>query len=453
MSGDNNLNNENNSGNNYRKDQSNGDNQSDEGYQRNEDTGEYRINKKLDSDYDYNYNNNKPSKGRSIWRLVLKAVAFGLIVAVTFIVTNQIFYAINPDLNNGNGFLAEDDEDKFTIEQTKIIEDNIADTDVTQVAETTMPSVVTITGMFTETYNFFGQQIDEEQAGGGSGIIIDQNETELLIATNNHVVEGANPIEVTFINGESTEAIIKGTDVTADLAVIAVDINELNEETRNAIEIAKVLDEGEVKVGEKVVAIGNALGIGPSVTVGYVSALDREVDVNGNVMTLLQTDAAINPGNSGGALLNMNGEVIGINTVKFVEDKVEGMGYAIPIYRAMPILNELKSREIIPEAEQGYLGVSIRDVTEDIAETFNWPLGVYVGEVVDGGPADEAGILQGDIIVGMDDIDITSMTQLIEKTTSYRAGTEVTIRLMRNQGGTYEELEVKAILGSSQTNR
>ncbi len=482
----------------YWKNQSNRDTE-DEGYHMNEETGEYRYSKKIDSDYyagednkansnqysssnpnsssnnytSYEYgdngrysNNNysnfnqynneqkasgdgykEPGKGKKFFGFIFKAIAFGLIVATTFIGVNEIAYKVNPELKTNNSLLDNNEnETKFTIEQTKVIEDNIVDTDVTQVVTNTMPSIVTITGTFTETYDFFGQQIDDEKQGGGSGIIIDKNDTELLIATNNHVVEGAMPIMVTFIDGETAEAIIKGTDSRADLAVIAVDLSELSQSTKDAIEIADVLADDNIRVGEKVVAIGNALGIGQSVTVGYVSAVDRDVDVGNNIMTLLQTDAAINPGNSGGALLNMDGEVIGINTIKFAANAVEGMGYAIPITRAMPILNELKSREIIPDSEQGYLGVYIRDVTEDIANMFNWPVGVYVSETTQEGPAFNAGILKGDIIIGLNDIEVTSTTQLIEKVTSYRAGIEVTVRLMRNQNGSYEEIEVQVTL-------
>lgn len=461
----------------YWKNQGNNKDTGDNGYYLNKETGEYRYSKKIKSDYyagqdkepsynqynrgsqDGNFNqyngeqssvsggSKKQGKGKRTLAFIFKSITFGLIVAATFIGVNSIVYTVKPEIKINNSlFDIDTDEDKFTIEQTKVIEDNIVDTDVTQVVKDTMPSIVTITGTFTETYDFFGQQIDEEKQGGGSGIIIDKNDTELLIATNNHVVEGASPIIVTFIDGETAEAIIKGTDSRADLAVIAVDLNDLSQETKNAIKIADILIDGEVKVGEKVVAIGNALGIGQSVTVGYVSAVDRDVDVRNNVMTLLQTDAAINPGNSGGALLNMDGDVIGINTIKFASSAVEGMGYAIPVTRAMPILNELKSREIIPEAEQGYLGVYIRDVTEDIANMFNWPVGVYVSETTQGGPAHKAGILKGDIIVGLNDIEVTSTTQLIEKVTSYRAGTEVTVKLMRNQDGTYQELEVQVKL-------
>ncbi len=440
----------------YRKDeisQSNIDDVNKANYYSQKDQDDYS-----DDNYNNNYNHQKqypkqPSKLRRAFGFISKAIVFGLIAAVTFIGANEAFYLINPDSNTGISIFADEEEEKFTIKQTKVIEDTIVDTDVTKVAKDAMPSIVTITGTFTETYSFFGQQIDEEKQGGGSGIIIEQNESELLIATNNHVVEGANPIVVTFIDGEDAKAIIKGTDKTADLAVIAVDISNLSEGTRDSIEIAEVLDDGNVEVGEKVVAIGNALGIGQSVTVGYVSAVDREVDVGNNVMTLLQTDAAINPGNSGGALINMEGQVIGINTIKFAANEVEGMGYAIPVERAMPIINELKSREIIAEAEKGYLGVGIRDVTEDIANMFNWPVGVYVASVSPGGPADEAGIFQGDIIVGLNEIEITSTTQLIEKVTSYRTGTEVTVKIMRQVGNSYEGQDIVVTLGHQPENK
>lgn len=397
-----------------------------------------------------NINNNPPkaSKVKKAFAFILIAIAFGAIASLTFIGVNSILYVINPDLRSYNrAYVDNGKSGEFHIEQTDVLNNNVADTDVTHVVETTMSSIVSIKGIFTETYNFFGQQYDEKKEGAGSGIIISKDEAQLLIATNNHVVEGAFPIEVTFIDGTSSEAIIKGTDSTADLAVIAVDISSLSEETKDSIKIAKVLTDKEIKVGEKVVAIGNALGIGQSVTVGYVSAIDREVSVDNKKMTLLQTDAAINHGNSGGALLNMEGEVVGINTVKFVSNHVEGMGYAIPISRAMPILDELKNREIIPESDQGYLGIVINDVTEDLAEMFNWPIGVYVSEVAENSPADKAGILNGDIITGLNEIEITSRTQLVEKVTSYRAGTEVTLRLMRKQGNTYVERYIKVTLG------
>lgn len=408
------------------------------------------------NDYYYNPNQNKinpenrkekePSKTKKGIGFILKGIAFGLIASITFLSVNQLVYNIGANGNKGNGILRSNNNKEYVIKQTQITDGILEDTDVTKVVEDTMPSIVTITGTFSETYNFFGQQIDEEKSGGGSGIIIGKNDTELLIATNNHVVEGANTILVTFIDGQEATAIIKGTDAVADLAVISVDLTSLSKETIDKIQIANINEDNDIKVGEKAIAIGNALGYGQSVTVGYISAKDREINISNKKMVLLQTDAAINPGNSGGALLNMKGEVIGINTVKFAANEVEGMGYAIPVSRAMPIISELMSREIIAEEDQGYLGITIKDFTEDIAEMFNWPAGVYVYEIAENSGAKDAGILKGDIITGINDIDITSSTQLIEKVTSYRIGTKVNVKLMRNQDGRYVEKEVEVTL-------
>jgi serine protease Do len=403
-----------------------------------------------------NDDNNNKNKGSGklvrVLGFVTKGIVFGVIAAVTFIGVNKLAYELDLGSYRSYGdsglYLNESSNNEYRIEKTDILNSVVKDTDVTQVVEETMPSTVTITGTFTETYNFFGQEINKDNDGGGSGIIIGKNEKELLIATNNHVVEGANPIVVTFIDGTTGQGIIKGTDSTADLAVVSVDLSSISKETQDAIKIAKIHTDENVKVGEKVIAIGNALGYGQSVTVGYISARDREVTVppNNNKMILLQTDAAINPGNSGGALLNLAGEVIGINTVKFASNEVEGMGYAIPISRAMPIINELMSREILAEEEQGYLGIGIKDVTEEIANMFGWPIGVYVSEISEGSGAGEAGLLTGDIITGLNDISITSTTQLVEKVTSYRIGTKVTVTVMRNEDGEYVEKEFQVTL-------
>ncbi|MDF2950900.1 MAG: 2-alkenal reductase, partial [Anaerocolumna sp.] len=303
----------------------------------------------------------------------------------------------------------------------------------------------------TETTDWFGQQYSEEYQGSGSGIIVGKNEKELLIATNNHVVEGAEPITVTFIDDTKAEAIIKGTDAVADLAVISIDLSTIKEETLNTIKIATLGDSDDVKVGQMAIAIGNALGYGQSVTVGYISAKDRAVAIEGNTMVLLQTDAAINPGNSGGALLNMKGEVIGINSVKYASSEVEGMGYAIPISRAMPIINELMNRETLAEDEKGYLGVYIRQVTEEVAQTYNWPVGVYVISTIEGGAAESAGIIAGDIITKVNQTEVTAESQLQEKVNSYRAGTEVTLTVMRMENGQYIEREIVVTLGKSAT--
>jgi serine protease Do len=393
-------------------------------------------------------------------KFIITAATFGLIAGGTFLGVNAIYYEMNPEAtpfilnfsNDGNSLGGyqlnlSSPEGNQKIPATTVSKDKIVQaTDITEMVKNTMPSIVTITSTYTQSYNWFGQQYDQENEGGGSGFIVGKNETELLIATNNHVVEGADPITVTFIDDTQAEAIIKGTDAIADLAVISIDLSSISKETLAAIDIAKLGDSESVKVGQMAIAIGNALGYGQSTTVGYISAKDREVAVSDKTMVLLQTDAAINPGNSGGALLNIKGEVIGINTVKYASSEVEGMGFAIPISRALPIINELMSREILKEEEKGYLGVVPNDVTEDISSMYNWPIGVYVTEMIEDGAAAKAGVLVGDIITKVNDTEITASTQLRDKVTSYRAGTEITITIMRNNNGKFEEKQIVVTL-------
>lgn len=412
--------------------------------------------------------NNKPKKTREFRflkkaaKLVVSAALFGLVAGVSFVGFNMIYYKLNPDapsvsikfgenqLEDGFKLSLSSNNNDSKIEATKTTDGNVkVQSDISDVIEATMPSIVTITTTYTQSYTWFGQQFDQQNEGGGSGIIVGKNDTELLIATNNHVVEGADPIKVKFIDGTEAEAIIKGTDAVADLAVITIDLSTIKSSTLKEIKVAKLGDSDSVKVGEMVIAIGNALGYGQSTTVGYISAKDREVKVDDKTMVLLQTDAAINPGNSGGALLNMKGEVIGINTVKYASSEVEGMGFAIPISRANPIISELMSREILADDEKGFLGVAPKDVTEDVAEAFNWPIGVYVAEIVEGGSAQKAGIMPGDIITKINDTEITASTQLREKISSYRAGTEVTVTVMRNTNGEFVEKEIKVTLGKN----
>lgn len=407
-------------------------------------------------------NNNTSSgnekKGKRITAFILKGICFGLIAAISFFGFQRLYFTINPDAAKYNQGISDqrfhlNTGKRYEIKQTN--RGNVqtkARSQITQVVNDTMPSIVSIRSASTQTNRWFGREFNQEVEGSGSGIIVGKNENELLIATNNHVVAGANNIKVTYIDGSESEAIIKGADAVADLAVITVDITTLKKDTLDAIKIAKLGNSDDVKVGEMSIAIGNALGYGQSVTVGYISAKDREVEVsdgyNAKKMILLQTDAAINPGNSGGALLSVEGEVIGINTVKYASNEVEGMGYAIPISRAIPIINELMSREILKESEQGYLGISGYDVTEDVSEAFKIPLGVFVRTVDEGRAADKAGILVGDIIIGADDIEITSITQLSDYIKSKRAGTQVKIKLMRGTNGTYVEKTVEVTLGS-----
>lgn len=407
----------------------------------------------------------KPSLFGKVIKAAAYAVVCGVIGAASFIGFNAIYYRLNPDatpltIKIGNDYeifdgfrlnLSPPSEPSKRISATTVSNDVIEQkTDITDVVDGTMPSIVTITTTYTGTYDWFGQQYADEQQGGGSGFIVGKNDKELLIATNNHVVEGANPITVTFIDNTQAQAIIKGTDAVADLAVISIDISTISNDTLNAIKIASLGDSEAVKVGQMAIAIGNALGYGQSTTVGYISAKDREVTVDENKkMVLLQTDAAINPGNSGGALLNIKGEVIGINTIKYASSEVEGMGFAIPISRAMPIINELMNREILTDDQKGYLGVYYEDVTEDIATMYNWPVGVYVKSLAEGGSAEKAGIVKGDIITKVDDTEITAGTQLREKVTSYRVGTEITITVMRSVGGEFVEKQIPVTLGKN----
>ena len=404
----------------------------------------------------------KPGILKKAAKFVLGAAVFGIVAGACFLGFNLVYYNINPnaapisiridgDKGAFGGFqLNLSDSENKKIAATTVSQEGIQQkTDVTDVVDATMPSIVTITTTYTESYDWFGKQFDQQNEGGGSGIIVGKNDKELLIATNNHVVEGADPIKVKFIDGSEATAIIKGTDAVADLAVISIDLSSIKDATLSAIKVAKLGDSKSVKVGEMAIAIGNALGYGQSTTVGYISAKDRKVELEDKTMVLLQTDAAINPGNSGGALLNLKGEVIGINTVKYASSEVEGMGFAIPISRALPIINELMNREILADDEKGYLGVYIEDVTEDIANTYSWPVGVYVKSTVEGGSAEKAGIIAGDIITKVNDTEITAGTQLREKVTSYRVGTDITITVMRSTNGKFVEKKITVNLGKN----
>ncbi|NLZ83650.1 MAG: PDZ domain-containing protein [Clostridiales bacterium] len=400
----------------------------------------------------------KIGKGKRALLFILKAICFGLLAAIGFFAVQKIYYVVNPAAEQYNWSISSNGlslntKEPFVIKETTagVIATKPRSV-ISDVTDKAMPSIVSIRSIATDTTYWFGQRFDQPLEGSGSGIIVGKNDNEILIATNNHVVEGSSEIMVTYIDGTESAAIIKGADAVADLAVITVDISNLTDETLSQIKVAKLGNSDDIKVGEMSIAIGNALGYGQSVTVGYVSAKDREVQVSDGYstknMVLLQTDAAINPGNSGGALLNTDGELIGINTVKYASNNVEGMGYAIPISRAIPIINELMSREILKEAEQGYLGIGGYDVTEDASETFNIPIGVFVKIVDEDGAADKAGILPNDIITVIDGLEVTSITQLSDYVKSKRVGSEVKITYMRSANGTYEKNELTLELGS-----
>lgn len=324
-----------------------------------------------------------------------------------------------------------------------------APNDLTSVVDKCMPSIVSINSTVTSTYNSFFGSYDQDSTGSGSGIVLKISDDEILIATNNHVIADAKKIVVGFNGTESDEdmieAVVKGTDSTHDLAVVVVKTKNVPEKIMKNIAAADLGDSESAKVGEMAIAIGNSLGYGQSLTVGYISAKDRKVEVEEGTMNLLQTDAAINPGNSGGALLNPEGEVIGINSAKYSDTAVEGMGFAIPISEAIPIINDLMEREVLTEEEKGYLGISCTNITAD-SQYANMPQGVYVSEVSPDGAAYEAGIVAGDIIIGVDDLDITTSEELSERINSYRIGTKVTIKVMRYSKGEYEKKKIEVTL-------
>lgn len=335
-----------------------------------------------------------------------------------------------------------------TIAQTQVKENVATDNGVVDMVKNAMPSIVQITITVPQS-NLFGQTYNA--TGSGSGIILKEENGKILVATNYHVVQGANDIDVIFVDNESVKATVKGYDSTNDLAVLEIKLSDIKESTKKQIKVATLGNSNDVKVGEMAIAIGNALGYGQSVTVGYVSAKDRIVDVDGVTMVLLQTDAAINPGNSGGALFNAKGEVIGINSVKLSDETVEGMGYAIPITKATPIIDDLMTREQLTEDEKGYLGISGQNVDEEASSYFNMPAGVFVKEVAEGGAADLAGIKPNDIITKINDIEVTSIQGLAERVNSYRKGTEVTLTISRQENSVYEEIQVKVKLQGKET--
>lgn len=323
--------------------------------------------------------------------------------------------------------------------------------DVSDVVEDVMPAMVSIVSEITSTVNYFGQSRSETQQGSGSGIIIAESDTELLIATNHHVVADASRLVVSFIDGTEAEAQIKGQDSDMDLAVISITLESLSQETKDAIAIATLGDSDNLRLGEPVIAIGNALGYGQSVTTGSVSALNREITMeDASSGTFIQTDAAINPGNSGGALLNVNGEVIGINSSKIGGSTIEGMGYAIPISAASPIIAELMLKETrvkVEESDMGYMGISLQTITDEFATLYNMPQGIYIISVEEGSAAQKAGIQMGDILVGFDGEEVSSYEDLQDILQYCPAGTTVSVSVMRAINGQYESIDLEITLG------
>lgn len=412
------------------------------------------------------------------------AVIFGLVAAVVFQAAN---FAADRFLNTGKSSVQIKTTDSVDLQETasddstadKVLSDSENGT-VAAVAQASMPSVVAITTVSVqEIPSFFGYSSHQyKSASTGSGIIVGDNDDELLIATNNHVVDGATTLSVCFIgddvanaetetvnagdNGDlnvedAVSAKIKGTDADNDLAVVAVKKSDIPEDTLNQIKIAQIGSSDDLAVGQQVVAIGNALGYGQSVTSGWISALNRTIstDDGTNSTGLIQTDAAINPGNSGGALLNMKGELIGINSAKYADSAVEGMGYAIPISKAKPTLEELMNRETrekVDSSKKGYLGVSLANLTTEAIEMYNMPTGAFVRSVEDDSPAQEAGICKGDIIVKFDGQKVSDGDDLLDKLQYYKSGEKIEAVIARATNGEYEENTVELTLGTRPDN-
>ena len=395
--------------------------------------------------------------GRKWASLIAMALVFGLMAGGTM-------FGVNTAAEHLTG------REKAQIGQTQTTSaDASSDTSgsgqgtVSEVAANAMPSLVTISTMTVEEMrNFFGGTQQYEVEGAGTGVIVGENDTELLIATNYHVVEGATSLSVGFVDEQSAEAQVKGTDVDNDLAVVSVKLSDIPDDTMDQIKIATIGDSDELQLGDQVVAIGNALGYGQSVTSGYVSALDRDLTLtyeDGTTITstgLIQTDAAINSGNSGGALLNMNGELIGINEAKSSSTSsgasVDNVGFAIPIDKAQSSLQEMmnqETREKVDEDQASYLGIQGSDVSAEVSELYGVPSGVVVEEVVENGPAAEAGIQKGDIITEFDGRTISSMEQLQQTLEYYAAGEEVDVTVQRSDNGAYQEQTLTITLGSA----
>ncbi len=342
-----------------------------------------------------------------------------------------------------------------TLDYTAVGAGTVTDlTDVSAIAEEAMPSIVAITNISTYTYQgYFGQSQTYQSESCGSGIIIAQDDTYIYIVTNNHVVSGADSLTVQFVDDTSVSCEIQGTSSSNDLAVVKVEISSISDDTLQQIKVATIGDSDSLKVGEATIAIGNALGYGQSVTTGIVSALGRTVTVSDGSTTvtntnLIQTDAAINPGNSGGALLNASGEVIGINSAKYSDTDVEGIGYAIPITDAMEIVNELIEYGEVVSSQTAYLGIQGTDVSEDLSTVYGMPIGVYIYSVISGTGAEDAGLRQGDIITALDGTQVSTMDELKSMLEDYSAGDTVTLTIERIANNGYESMQVQVTLSS-----
>ena len=393
------------------------------------------------------------------------ALMFGVVSSATFLTTNYVGTKVLK-LGTTQKSTSTTSTSAVTSNASLTKTSSVVTSDVSSVVENVMPSIVSITNMSVqEVQNYFGGTSKQESESAGTGIIISQNDSELLVVTNNHVVAGSDTLTVTFADGNSVEANIKGTDSEYDVAVVAVPLDSSSEDTKKAISVATLGDSTELKVGEPAIAIGNALGYGQSVTTGVISALNRsvsETDQTTGEMTessvkLIQTDAAINPGNSGGALVNASGEVIGINSSKLVGDSVEGVGYAIPISDVSDLIENLMNQETktkVAEADQGAIGIKGMSVSTEYSQQLNMPEGVYVSEVTKGGGAEKAGMTRGCIITGINGTTVSSKDDLQEQLQYYAKGDEVELTIQVPQSnGEYQEQSVNVTLGAKQTSK
>ena len=384
------------------------------------------------------------------------ALAFGVLASTAFQGSNYLY-----NKANGGTVTATDKAELNIASAVSSSSTDAAGTDtdssasVSAIAEAAMPSLVAITNKSVqEMQSMFGQTQAYESESSGSGIIIGKTDTELLMVTNNHVVSGAQELSVGFVDESVAEATVKGTDADHDIAVIAVKLSDLSEDTLSAIKVIEIGSSSNLEVGEQVVAIGNALGYGQSVTTGIVSALNREVTIDNTANTLIQTDAAINPGNSGGALLNMSGQLVGINSAKYSDTSVEGMGYAIPVDDVVDIIENLMNRQVrtekAAEGERGFLGISGQDVTSEVSQAYDMPKGVYITSVETGSAAEQVGLQKGDIITKFDGTSVSALADLKEQLAYYKTGEQVEITYSTRENGQYAEKTATVTLGQNQ---
>lgn len=410
------------------------------------------------SDNTYRFQNIEPKvkkekKLAGMPKVIVSAVVFGVVAAACFFGIHALLGAVTGRSSSSTeiGNTANSD-----IGLTTVSGGAVGVSDVSGIVENVMPAIVAITEKSTQQ-SYFGQTYSSE--GAGSGFIVKQDDDQLLIVTNNHVVADADKITVQFNDGESVDAEVKGTSESNDLAVLTVPLKSVKDSTKNSIKVAALGNSDEAKVGQMVIAIGNALGYGQSVTVGYISAKNREIsaqDTSGKTTTqmLMQTDAAINPGNSGGALIDTNGNVIGINSSKYFSygnSNVEGMGYAIPMSDAVTIINELMDREVLKKEEKGYLGITGRTITDTLSKTYGFPTGVYVASVSNTGAAYKAGIKQGDIITKINGREVKTINEVQEIVNNTKAGTDITVTIKRSDDGEYKERDIKVTLKTQET--